>query len=187
MTEFKMNVPSLCTSACGWGTILMRLSSGFIMTRTLFIGVFAVSPEISGSISIEGDTANTPMNNVRVIMNPLESRIRMVPQPQAEVQSDGTFILNSVMPGRWQIYLNGVPGYVKSVQQGDRDVSPWDFETGPSAVQLKIVVGARYARVDVLLAGAAGSEPISAMLWPAGGDPRFQQNRSEERRVGKEC
>jgi hypothetical protein len=136
----------------------------------------AAAPEISGSISIEGDTANTPMNNVRVIMNPLESRIRMVPQPQAEVQSDGTFILNSVMPGRWQIYLNGVPGYVKSVQQGDRDVSPWDFETGPSAVQLKIVVGARYARVDVLLAGAAGSEPISAILWPVSGDPRFQQN-----------
>ena len=138
--------------------------------------LLAPAPAISGSISIEGDTANTPMKNVRVIINPLEGRIRMGPQSEAEVQSDGTFIFNSVMPGRWRLFVNGVPGYVKSVQQGDRDVSPWDLEIGPSAVQLKVVVGTKYSRVDVLLAAAAGSEPISAILWPASGDPGFQQN-----------
>jgi hypothetical protein len=138
--------------------------------------LLAAAPAISGSISIEGDTANKPMNNVRVMMDPLEGRMRMGPQPQAEVQSDGTFIFNSVMPGHWRLLVNGMPGYVKSVQQGDREVSPGDLEIGPSAVQLKVVVGTRYARVDVLLAAAAGSEPISAILWPASGDPGFQQS-----------
>lgn len=137
--------------------------------------LLAAAPAIGGSISIEGDTANTPANNVRVTMDPLDGRLRMGPQPQAEVRSDGTFIFNSVMPGHWRIVVNGMPGYVKSVQQGDREVSPWDFEIGPSAVQLKVVVGTRFARVDVLLAAAAGSEPVSAILWPASGDPRSQQ------------
>ena len=30
--------------------------------------------------------------------------------------------------------------------------------------------------MDVLSATGAGSEPISAILWPASGDPGFQQN-----------
>jgi hypothetical protein len=136
----------------------------------------APAPAINGSISIEGETANTPPNNVHVMMNPLEVQMRMGPQPQSELQSDGTFLFNSVMPGRWRIFVNGVPGYVKSVKLGDREVSPWDFEIGSSSVQLKVVVGTRYTPVDVVLAGVAGSEPISAILWQAGGDPGFQQN-----------
>src|SRR5438552_1819747 len=68
-------------------------------------------------------------------------------------------------------------GYVKSVKQGDQEVSPWDLEIGSSAVQLKVVVGTKYARVEAgLLAPAAGSGPISAILWPASGDPGFRQN-----------
>jgi hypothetical protein len=143
---------------------------------------FAAAPAVTGSISIEGDTANppanTPSNNVHVTMNPLEGRMMVGPQPQAEVQNDGTFLFTSVMPGRWRVFVNGVPrqSYVKSVKLGDREVSPWDFEIGSSAVQLKVVVGTKYTPVDVLLAAAAGSEPISAILWPAGGDPGFQQN-----------
>jgi len=33
-------------------------------------------------------------------------------------QSDGTFLFSSVMPGRWRIFVNSVPGYVKSVKLG---------------------------------------------------------------------
>ena len=93
------------------------------------------------------------------------------------MQSDGTFILISVLPGHWRLNVNGAPGYVKSVTQGDQEVSPWDLEIGSSAVQLKVVVGTKYARVEAgLLAPAAGSGPISAILWPASGDPGFHQN-----------
>src|SRR5438132_149749 len=101
----------------------------------------------------------------------------MGPPPQAEVQSDGAFILSSVMPGRWRLFVNGAPGYVKSVIQGDQDVPPWDLEIGSSAAHLKVVVGTKYTRVEAQLsAPAAGSEPISAIIWPANGDPGFQQN-----------
>ena len=136
----------------------------------------AAAPAIAGSISIEGDTANSPANNARVMMNPTDGRGMMGPQPKAEVQSDGTFLFSSVMPGRWRIFVNSVPGYVKSVKLGDREVPPWDIEIESTAVQLKVVVSTRYTRVDVLSATGAGSEPISAILWPASGDPGFQQN-----------
>ena len=133
------------------------------------------APAISGSISIEGDV-KVQMNAARVMINPLEGRPMMGPQPQAAVQSDGTFILNSVMPGHWRLHVNGAPGYVKSVKQGDQDVTPWDLEIGTSPVQLKIVIGTKFAQVEASLsAPAPGIEPISAVLWPANGDPGFQQ------------
>jgi hypothetical protein len=81
------------------------------------------------------------------------------------------------MPGHWRLLVNGAPGYIKSVQQGDQDVPPWDIEIGPSPVQLKIVVGTKFAQIDAALAaGPAGTEPASALIWSANGDPQFQQN-----------
>jgi hypothetical protein len=139
--------------------------------------ILAAAPAISGSISIEGETTKTPMNNLRLMMNPLDGRGMVGAQPETEVQSDGTFIFNSVMPGHWRLFVNGAPGYVKSVKQGDREASHWDLEIGSSAVQLKVVVGTKYTRVQAeLSASAAGSEAISAILWPANGDPSYQQN-----------
>ena len=136
----------------------------------------AVAPTVSGTISIDGDS-KMPMNSMRVVMSPLEGRSMMGPPPQAEVQSDGTFLVNSVMPGRWRLNVNGIPGYVKSVRQGDQEVSAWDLETGSSSSQLKIVVGTKYAQVEAALAApAAGGEPITGFLLPASGDPNFSQN-----------
>jgi hypothetical protein len=138
----------------------------------------AVAPTVSGTISIEGDT-KVPMNNMHVMLNPLEFRAMMVPPPQAEVQSDGTFLVNSVMPGRWRLNVNGMPGYVKSVQQGDQEVSPWDLEIGSSPSQLKILVGAKYAKVEATLsASTEGAGQIGGILWAANGDPNFRQNFS---------
>jgi hypothetical protein len=139
--------------------------------------VLAAAPAIGGNISIEGETTKTPMNNVQLMMNPLGGPWMMVFQPQTEVQSDGTFIFNSVMPGHWRLFVNGGPGYVKSVKQGDREASPWDLEIGSSPVQLQVVIGTKYTRVEAgLAASAAGSEPISAIIWTASGDPSYQQN-----------
>jgi hypothetical protein len=138
--------------------------------------VLAAASVVSGSISIESD-AKVPMNNLRVMMSPLEGRPMMGPPPQAEVQTDGTFTVNSVIPGRWRLLVNGAPGYIKSVKQGDQEVSPWDLEIGTSPVQLKVVVGTKFAQLEAAPSGpVVGSEPISVVLWPASGDPNFQQN-----------
>jgi hypothetical protein len=136
----------------------------------------AAAPALSGTMTFEGD-AKTPMNSLHIAMIPLESRPMMGRQPQAEIQGDGTFAINSIMPGHWRLNVNGAPGYVKSVRQGDQEVTPWDFETGTSAVQLKVVVSTKFAQVEATLATpAAAGEPVSAMLWAASGDPNFVQN-----------
>jgi hypothetical protein len=135
----------------------------------------APAPAISGSISIEGD-AKVPMNNVHLSMNPLNSQAMRGPQ-QTEVQSDGTFILNSVLPGHWRLIVSGPGSYVKSVKQGDQDVPPWDIETSSSPVQLKVVLGTKFAQLEVALAaGPAGTETVSAIIFSADGDPQYQQN-----------
>jgi hypothetical protein len=134
------------------------------------------APQISGSISIEGDT-KVPFNSMRVTMNPLEGGPMPGPPAQAEVQSDGSFVLKSVTPGRSRLMVNGAPGYVKSVRQGDQDVPPWDIEIGSSPVQLKVVIGTKLAQIDAALAaGPAGTDPVSALIWSANGDPQFQQS-----------
>jgi len=135
----------------------------------------AAAPTVSGSISVEGD-AKMQLSSIQVMLNPSDVTPMMGPPPRAEVQSDGTFTLSSVLPGRWRLNVIGAP-YVKSVKQGDQDVSPWSLEIGPSVGQLKIVIGTKWPQVVATLAAPlAGNEPISAALWPANGDPQPFQN-----------
>ena len=136
----------------------------------------APAPSVSGSISIEGDS-KVQLGSLHMMMNPLDGRLMMGPPPRTELQSDGTFTFESVTPGHWRLNLNGAPGYMKSVKQGDQDVTPWDLEVGSSAVQLKLVIGTKFAQIEPSLASpASGTEPTSAVLWSVGGDPQFQQN-----------
>jgi hypothetical protein len=136
----------------------------------------APAPSISGSISV-GNDLKVPINNIHLLMFPLEGLPLMGSPPQADVQSDGTFIVNSVIPGRWRLNVNGAPGYVKSVRQGDQEVSLWDLEIGPSGGQLKIIIGTKWPQVVAALAAPpAGSEPVSALLWAANGDPQSIRN-----------
>ena len=136
----------------------------------------APTPTLSGTISVEGDTKPS-MNNVEVVMNPIEGRPMMHQPPQGHVQSDGTFVINSVTPGRWWLFVNGMEGYVKAVQQGGQEVSPWDLEIGPGASQLKVVIGTKFAQLEATLSAppADGTDTISAILWAASGDPHNQQ------------
>jgi hypothetical protein len=136
----------------------------------------APAPSLSGSMSVESDL-KVPINNVHLMMFPLEGLPLMGSPPQADVQNDGSFAINSVMPGHWRLNVNGAPGYVKSVRQGDQEVSPWDLEIGPAGGQLKIIIGTKWPQVVAALAApSAGSEPVSALLWAASGDPQSFRN-----------
>ena len=138
----------------------------------------APAPTVSGTISIEGDT-NLPMTSGEIGMSPIDGRQLMQRPPQSKLQTDGTFVISSVTPGRWRLFLGGVQGYIKSVQQGGQEANPWDVEIGSSPSQLKILVGTKFAQVEATLStSASGGDQISGMLWAASGDPNFQQNFS---------
>jgi hypothetical protein len=119
------------------------------------------------------------MTNGDVVMSPIDGRPMRQRPPQGQVQSDGTFVINSVTPGRWRVSLGGVQGYIKSIQQGGQEALPWDLEIGSSPTQLKILVGSKFVQLQATIsASAAGVEQIAGMLWAASGDPSFQQNFS---------
>ena len=139
----------------------------------------AQMPIMSGTVSIDGEV-KTPVHNLHVTMNSLDGQQIGGPPPQAEVQADGTFTINSVPPGHWRLYVNGAPGYLKSVTQGDQEISAENFEVGTSGgAPLKIVIGTKFAQVEATLAASSSStDPVSAIIWRSSGDPRFQQNFS---------
>lgn len=138
--------------------------------------VLSPVPALSGTISIEGEV-KLPMSNLQVTMQPLNSRPIMQPPPQVQVQNDGTFTLNSVLPGRWRLAVNGAPGYLKSVTQGDHELSPVDFEVAPSVSSpLKIVIGTKFVQVDAtVFTPPSATDPVFAILWAADGDPNRRQ------------
>ena len=133
------------------------------------------APQISGSVAIDGDL-QFPFKNLRVLMNPLDGQSLGAP-PQAELQSDGTFVINA-SPGHWRLQVNGAPGYVKSVTLGDQEVSAAEIEIGLAPAALKIVIGTKNAQVDATITALpADANAVSGMVWSAGGS-EFQQSFS---------
>jgi hypothetical protein len=132
-------------------------------------------PQITGTVAIEGDGKAPPGNTMRVMLDPLEDQF--LPSPQAEVKSDGSFTLNSALPGRWRVRVNGGPGYVKSVALGDQEFSGTEVEVGVSAARMKIVIGTKFTQFEgTVSALPAGAGPMFGFLWAAASDSAFQQN-----------
>jgi hypothetical protein len=135
-------------------------------------------PSVGGTISIEGDN-NAAIKGLKLNLSPLDQQ-PMGPPPQADVQSDGTFSFNSVVPGHWRLFVNGV-AYLKSVTRGDQQVSANDLEIGASGISLKIVLGAKFGQIDATVSDPISStEPTFGILWSAG-EPRFIQNFALDR------
>ena len=125
--------------------------------------VLQPASQISGSIAIEGDQ-KVPLQNLRVNLFPLDQQ-PTGPQPQVEVQSDGSFVV-SASPGRWRLQVNGAPGYMKSVMLGDQEVSPASMEIGATPGALKIIMSTKYSQVDATVAGIpTDAQQVFGMMW----------------------
>jgi hypothetical protein len=131
--------------------------------------------QITGTLVIEGDAKQPPNPSpMHVMLNPAGNQPMFRPPPQGEVKSDGTFVLESVIPGHWYVQLNG-PGYVKSVTLGDREISGDEIEITAAAAPLKIVVGTKYTQLAVSASPPpAGAGPLTGVAWAA--TSSIQQN-----------
>ena len=130
-------------------------------------------PRISGTVTVDGDSQER-VSNLRVSLIPrvisFDGR-----QPQGRAAADGSFALNAP-PGRWRLQVSGAPGYIKSVTLGDQPVSPANLETGPEPGSLKIVMGTKYAQIDVAVTGLSSDAGRAAgILWTAGEDAEVRQ------------
>ena len=131
--------------------------------------------QISGTLVIEVDDKQPPNPNpVRIMLNPLGSQVFFGPSPQAEVKSGGTFVFDSLLPGRWRVQLGG-PGYVKSVAVGDQETAGDEIEISASAASLKIVISTKFAQLAVSASPLPlGPGSLTGVAWSA--TSQMQQN-----------
>ena len=142
---------------------------------------------INGSIEIEGDQPRPPGENLRIRLTPVESGV--YGQWQANVEKDGTFSIGNVLPGRWCLRVESLPGYVKSLSFGGEVVHSCVFGVAPGAGGvMRVVVSTKTAQVEGTVEGTqpgADSNNISVIMIredpdvPAGAAPvtRVHQGR----------
>jgi hypothetical protein len=123
--------------------------------------------QITGTLVIEGDAKQPPNPSpLHVMLNPVGNVMIFRPPPQAEVKSDGAFVLESVIPGRWRVQLNGGPGYVKSVAVGDRETAGDEVAITAAAAPMKVVIGTKYAQLAVSASPLpAGASLLTGIAW----------------------
>ena len=136
--------------------------------------LLAPGSQIAGTLVIESDAKPVPeAGSVYVVLMPIASQPMSGPPPRVQVKNDGTFVIESVFPGRWRVQLNG-PGYLKSLALGDQEISGDEVEiTGAS--RLKIVMGTKYVPVAVSVSPPPASPGgLTAVAWTDASS--FQQN-----------
>ena len=121
---------------------------------------FLPGASFTGSIEISGDQPQ-PISNAMIRLVSLNWPVYS--QPYAKVATDGKFEISGVMPGRWRLQVENVPGYVKTFTIGDQPVSPYGFSVSPgSGGAMRIVMGDHTAQIEGTV---TGERPEGASLW----------------------
>jgi protocatechuate 3,4-dioxygenase beta subunit len=126
--------------------------------------------DVAGSLRIEGEAA-ARQGEYQVELSPGESISRNEPRPTASVRADGTFVVNSVVPGVWDIGVTPIPpgGYIKAMRLGDEDVLTEDMIIGPrTAAPLRIVVSTRGGVLEGRVKRSEEAARAIVLLAPAG-------------------
>jgi hypothetical protein len=123
--------------------------------------------DISGTVEIETTGANKLL--------PGQLQIQLTPAYQiglgfrpTQVGDDGNFILKSVIPAQWRLFLNGPSAFMKSARMGSDDVTqvPIDLSSG-AAGPLRIVMSTNTATIR-------GSAPAGQMVFLENIDAEMQ-------------
>jgi hypothetical protein len=130
----------------------------------------AAAPGMSGELRIDADE-KPALENIRVMLNPVDRQL-YGPQPNAQVQKDGSFTFPGVPPGHWRVFVNGAPGFVKTATVNEQEVSPYSLNVaGGAPATLKVVMSTKWAQME----GSALDVPnegaqVWGMLWPVEDD-----------------
>jgi hypothetical protein len=101
--------------------------------------------DIDGTIELESGTSTTHVELSKLRIQLLADYPGNVGEyiwtELANVRQDGSFVLHSVLPVRWRLYVNGAPVFVKSVWLDDKVSSGYKFDlsSGPART-MKIVL-----------------------------------------------
>jgi hypothetical protein len=135
------------------------------------------SQSVKGTVVVDDDSKQS-MESMQVMLQPREGE-SYAPPPQARVQKDGSFLLQNVTPGKWNISVMGMNGFMKSLAVAGQESSAevLDFTSGVSG-PLKLTISTKWAQVTGSVTGmpAQQTEMMGAML-PANQGPMGQSMR----------
>ena len=127
--------------------------------------------DLSGSVRLEGSSPGEPQQfRVWLVQG---DDFAVSSQPSAEVKPDGSFRIEGVLAGVWDIGVEPIPkgGYIKSMRLGEQDVLAEDMTIDrATTAPLNIVVSTRGAVVDGVVT-ESDTEPAKkayVLLAPAG-------------------
>jgi hypothetical protein len=130
------------------------------------------SASVKGVLVLEGaDDKSVTVERTRIMLQPRDNEM-YAPPAQGQVQKDGTFVLQNVTPGKFNVVLSGVPGFVKSVAVGDRDMPDEliDFTNGVAG-PLRITISAKWAQISGTIPGIpTDAGPVTGLMWPVDSD-----------------
>lgn len=131
----------------------------------------AMAGEIEMEAAADGGAA-MPQGQMKVqlMQNSPGPFFGMLP-PAATVAEDGTFAIQGVIPGTYEVNVQGRPwpSYIQSLRLGDRDIQGTEIQISTGdAGPLKIVLGTKMGKVDGTVDGANGSAAVVFFAEPGG-------------------
>jgi hypothetical protein len=91
----------------------------------------------------------------------------------AQVTGDGVFVIKSVLPSRYRVYVNGPQVYLKSVWLGSNDVTHTAFEVSAGTEALRIVVSTNLGVIS-------GTAPAGEMGYAVTDDLVFRTAEADQ-------
>lgn len=134
--------------------------------------IVQVSPPmvVTGMVQSDGDAKSqrTPVREIALIS--LDDN-HDLPAIRSRINRDGTFFLSGVVPGRWMLRVEGIPGFIRSATLGQREISPASFEIAPGGSgPLNLVISSKQIPVAVAISGADSAQQLWVIAIPASGD-----------------
>jgi hypothetical protein len=134
--------------------------------------VITLSPgaSLSGRVRVEGRTDFASTAKSLALTHSLDGGqplIPGVPEPWAEINPDGTFRIENVLPGKFSLWMDRLPGmYMKEARSGVTDIlnQPFQF-TGRETENLEIVLSPNVASLEGVVtddrfSGASGARVV---------------------------
>jgi len=126
--------------------------------------------DLAGTVKIEGQKLEP---GTRVLLPSGDGFPSFQVQPQAQVKGDGTFVIQGVVPGIWDIDVQPIPdgGYIKSMRLGRQDVLTEEMVIASDTKdKLDIVVSAHGGILegDVKTDSGESAGPVHVLAAPDG-------------------
>jgi hypothetical protein len=104
--------------------------------------------DIHGTVELESGPHSAKVQLSQIRMNLLSDYSQFISGEEADVKQDGSFILNSVLPIPWRIYVYGSSVFIKSVWLGTKETSGHTLDLSNGLPDtLKIVLSANTATI----------------------------------------